>query len=216
MQNERKCSISKNEYVYSFLTISLIWLLLFICSGLFRGGFNYFLDDHEILLFHGRSTTLNSIFLEPFTSLFIAKQERFRPLYMLFLHLFSYVYDLKPFLWYLSSAIIAVFTTLIFYFFARQNFLIPLESMAFALLTVFGNQASTYARFGTPETTSTLFIALSFLCASIIPRRRILQMLLNGLFVLFAILAALNKEACILMLPALAFFRVWKYRDKCK
>jgi hypothetical protein len=87
--------------------------------------------------------------------------------------------------------------------------------MAFALLTIFGNQASTYARFGTPETTSTLFIALSFLCASIIPRRRILQMLLNGLFVLFAILAALNKEACILMLPALAFFRVWKYRDKC-
>jgi hypothetical protein len=212
-------NIQKNTKIYKFLfpllLLTLTWTYIFISSGIFKAGFNYFLDDHQIILSHSNYISFDDIIVRPFTSLFTSDQKsRFRPLYDVFIRLFSQIYGLNPFLWYLSSFLVAITTTGIFYVFAKLQNFSYLESTIFAALIVFGQQASTYARFGTPETTSTFFLALAFLFGSFKFKKNIIQLLSDSLFLLFALLASLNKEACILMLPALAFFKVWAFSRK--
>ncbi|HTA77367.1 MAG TPA: glycosyltransferase family 39 protein [bacterium] len=125
------------------------------------------------------------------------------------LRLFSCCYGLNPFTWYLSSCLIAITTAITFYFFAKNHACSKKEALLFVCLTLLGSQASTYARFGTPETTAICFTALAFLCASTSTSHKTKQIICNILFVIFAALAALNKEACILMLPAFAAYKVW-------
>jgi hypothetical protein len=182
--------------ILSLLTILSIWAVVFSSSGIFTAGFNYFVDDHTIVVSHYNYTSFNDIIITPFTSLFSGEvQSRFRPLYDVFIRLFSQLYGLNSYLWYLSSFLVAAATTGIFYL---------------------GQQASTYARFGTPETTSTFLLALAFLFASLNHKDFRRSFVADLLFVLFALLSALNKEACILILPALCFFKVWNLSTKNK
>ena len=198
--------VEKNDLISLFFIFG-VWLFIFLKSGIFNGGFNYFLDDHQILLCQDKCHSFGYIYIEPFSH--PLEPNRFRPLYWVMLRCFSGLYGLNPFTWYLSSFLIAVVTTCIFYFVARQNFWSKIEALLFALLTILGHQASTYDRFGTPETTAMLFTALAFLCASVSGRSKIWQLAIDVLLIVFSTLAALNKEACILMLPALAVYKVW-------
>ncbi len=189
--------------------IVLIWALLFLISGLFKGGFNYFIDDHELLLLHDQVISFRNIFISPFSDLMNHTEGRFRPIFWVMWRLFSWIYGLNPFNWYLSCCLFAIITTSALYFFARNHVWSKKEALLFAFLALLGNQASTYARFGTPETTAMCFTALAFLCASVSSRHKIWQLSFDVLFVVFATLAALNKEACLLMLPAFAAYKVW-------
>ncbi len=200
------------------IVFALIWGSIFIVSGILNAGFNYFIDDHGILVSHNIHTSFQDILIEPFTSLFSNEpKSRFRPIYDVLLRLCTKLYGLNPFVWYLSSLLVAIVTSTIFYLVARLQKFSQLESIGFAGLIIFGQQASTYTRFGTPETTATLFVALSLLFGSLnsnapcdkLQQQSIRQIIYNYLFVIFALLAALNKEACILLLPGLAYFKVW-------
>lgn len=208
----------RSDLFLPLLVFTLIWGLIFISSDLLNAGFNYLVDDHEILVSHNIHTSFQDIFIKPFTSLFSSEpKSRFRPLYDVLLRLCTKIYGLNPFVWYLSSLLVAIATSTIFYLVGRLQKFSQLESLGFAGLIVFGQQAATYTRFGTPETTATLFVALSFLFGSLnsdapeisIRQRSISQQVYNYLFILFAVLAALNKEACILILPGLAYFKIW-------
>ncbi|QHV00980.1 hypothetical protein [Synechocystis sp. CACIAM 05] len=203
-------NLQRYVFILPILIITVSWIYLFISSGIFKVGFNYFLDDHSILLAHSKSLSFHDIFFTPFATLVSPEQKlRFRPLYDVFIGFLAKVYGLRPLVWYLSSCIIAITTSLLFYLIGRLQNFSYLESILFTGLIVLGPQASTYARFGTPETTSTFLIALAFFVASLKVNQKHLQLFLNSLFLLFSIAASLNKEACILMLPALAFFKVW-------
>jgi hypothetical protein len=204
----------KYNNTYNFLIpliiFTIIWAFIFISSGIFNAGFNYFVDDHEIVLSYQNYTSFDDIIVKPFTSLFSAEpKNRFRPLYDVFLRLFSQVYGLNPSVWYFSSFIVATMTTWIFYIVGRLQKFSCLEAGGFATLIVFGQQASTYTRFGTPETTSTFLVALVFLFGSLNFKNNISQAISNFFFIFFAMLSALNKEACILILPAMCFFKIW-------
>jgi 4-amino-4-deoxy-L-arabinose transferase-like glycosyltransferase len=125
------------------------------------------------------------------------------------LRLFTRLYGLNAWLWYLSSCGIAIATTLLFYLFASRIGLNQIASLCFAFLICIGHQASTYARFGTPETTATLFVAIAFLASVSAKQNQGNWGISNAIFVLASLLAALNKEACILMLPAMAALKLW-------
>jgi hypothetical protein len=214
---------NRHQYLNSdlflpLIVFTIIWGLIFIASGIFNAGFNYFIDDHGILVINNSHNSFKDIFIEPFTALFSSEpKSRFRPIYDVLIRLCTKIYGLNPFVWYLSSSLVAIATSTIFYLVARLQKFSQIESIGFAGLIVFGQQASTYARFGTPETVATLFVSLSFLFGSLnsdrldeqVPKRSSRQIIYNYLFVIFALLAALNKEACILILPALAFFKIW-------
>jgi Dolichyl-phosphate-mannose-protein mannosyltransferase len=208
----------RSDFLLPLIVFALIWGTIFIASGILNAGFNYFIDDHEILVIQNIHTSFQDIFVEPFTALFSNEpKSRFRPLYDVLLRLCTKLYGLNPFAWYLSSLLVAMTTSIILYLVGRLQKFSQLEAIGFAGLIVFGQQASTYTRFGTPETTATLFVTLSFLFGSIsskaldgkLQQSSIRQIIYNYLFVIFAVLAALNKEACILILPALAYFKVW-------
>jgi len=204
--------------LFPLLFFSGIWLYIFLSSNILFSGFNYFLDDHQILRIHYGNNGFYEIFRDPFLSLFSGEiKTRFRPLYDVFLGFFAKFYGLNPFFWYLSSLVVAILTTTNFYIFGRRLSFPILEAICFALLIVFGEQGSTYARHGTPETTATFLISLSFLCGSWDVNENSKQrFVLDALFILFAVAAALNKEACIFMLPAFAFFKVWFFSYKQK
>jgi hypothetical protein len=204
----------KSLYFLSFF--ALIWVAIFLSTNIYSSGFNYFLDDHYIVDSYYNHTGFKEIFLNPFLDLFPSQDGRLRPIYWVLLHFFSQLYGLNSFVWYLSSLMAAIITTYLFYIFAKRLHFSSIGSTCFALLTSFGVQASTYARFGTPETSAMLFTSLALVLATLnIKRPGHTQSIINLFFVIFAVLAALNKEACILMLPALGFLKVWSFsRDQ--
>jgi|GEM_PF-2000856 len=207
----------RGEFIFPFLLFVCLWLYIFLSTKIFQEGFNYFLDDYQIFISHSDKLDLNNIFIEPFTSLLPSNETktRLKPLDDVLRRLFSEIYGLNPFLWYLSSFIIAVATTTNFYIFARLQSFPVLESICFSMLMVFGDQAWTYARFGTAETTATFFTSLAFIFASLSSNKNSKKnIILDCLFFIFAILTALNKEAFLLMLPALAFLKVWVFSQK--
>jgi hypothetical protein len=209
IQIDNRYQYLKSDLFLPLVIFGIIWGAIFIVSGILNAGFNYLIDDHEILVIHNTYTSFQDIFVEPFTSLFSSEpKSRFRPIYDVLLRLCSKLYGLNPFIWYLSSLLVAIATSTIFYLVGRLQKFSQLESCGFAGLIVFGQQASTYTRFGTPETTATLFVALSFLFGSLNPKGETDRKIYNLLSIGFALLAALNKEACILLLPALAYFNV--------
>jgi hypothetical protein len=200
----------RTDLFLSLIVFGVIWGSIFTTSGILNAGFNYFIDDHEILVIHNVYTSFYDVFVEPFTALFSSEpKSRFRPIYDVLLRLCTKLYGLNPFIWYLSSLLVAIATSTIFYLVGRLQKFSQIESIGFAGLIVLGQQASTYTRFGTPETAATLFVALSFLFGSLNSDQRITQNIYNCLFIIFSLLAALNKEACILMLPGLAYFKIW-------
>ncbi len=205
----------QRDWLWVGLFFIAVWVGMFWTSGLYHGGFNYFLDDHLLVSIYAKLTSWKATLIDPFSTLFQAGHDRFRPMYFVFLHIFTKLYGLNPFIWYLSSSLIAVITSLVFYAFARRINFSMLNSLIFTLLIMMGYQASTYARFGTPETTATLLLGLAFLFSTGKYRLNSSKITTTILVILFAALAALNKEACILMLPALAVFKLWNsIRDK--
>ena len=206
--------ITQKQYITSLRLLLpsglfiVIWAFIFAQTDVLTAGFNYFLDDHWILVNHRQYTSFYDIVCKPFVDIFSGGTDgRFRPLYDVFLRFFSQVYGLKPFIWYLSSCLVAITTTILFYVIGRLQRFSVLESIGFASLIVFGQQASTYARFGTPETTSTLLLAIALLFGSLNFENQRKQVVVDWLFICFAIFSALNKEACILLTPALCFFK---------
>jgi hypothetical protein len=215
MKIEAKSDLLDSKDALTLLAIGAIWAGIFSFSGIFTAGFNYFVDDHAIVVSHYNYTSFNDIIVAPFTSLFSSDiKSRFRPLYDVFIRFFSQLYGLNSWAWYFSSFLVASATTAIFYLVGRLQKFSYLKAAGFALLVTFGQQASTYARLGTPETTSTFLLSLAFLCASLKDRNSQQSFLTNCFFVSFALMAALNKEACILMLPALCFFKVWSLSNR--
>jgi hypothetical protein len=204
----------KSLYFLSFF--ALIWVAIFLSTNIYSSGFNYVLDDHYIVDSYYNQKGFKEIYLNPFLDLFPNVTGRLRPIYWVLLRFFSQLYGLNSFVWYLSSLIAAIITTYLFFVFAKRLHFSSIGSTCFALLTIFGRQASTYARFGTPETSAMLFTSLALVLATLnIKRPGHAQSIINLFFVTFATLAALNKEACILMLPALGFLKVWSFsKDK--
>jgi Dolichyl-phosphate-mannose-protein mannosyltransferase len=210
IQIDNRHQYPRSDLFLPLAIFTLTWGFIFISSGILNAGFNYFIDDHEILVSNNIHHSLQDIFLEPFTSLFSnSPKSRFRPLYDVLLRLCTQLYGLNPFTWYLSSMLVAILTTTIFYLVGRLQKFSQLEAIVFTGAILLGQQASTYTRFGTPETTATLFVALSFLFGSLNSDRGLKQNIYDFLFVIFALLAALNKEACILIIPGLAYFKIW-------
>lgn len=217
IQIDNRHQYLRSDLFLPLVVFGIIWGSIFIVSGILNAGFNYFTDDHGILAIHYTHNSFQDIFIEPFTALFSSEpKSRFRPIYDVLLRLCTKLYGLNPFIWYLSSLLVAIATSTIFYLVGRLQKFSQIESIGFAGLIVLGQQASTYGRFGTPETAATLFVALSFLFGSLNSDRpdenqsqRSRQTICDFLFVIFGLLAALNKEACILILPALAYFKIW-------
>ncbi len=215
MQTETTKYVDRGKLLLPLLIFAFVWAYIFGSSGIIHAGFNYFVDDHAIVVSYQNYTSFDNIFIEPFTSLFSSQpKNRFRPLYDVFVRLFAQVYGLNSEIWYLSSLLVATLTTGIFYLIGVLQKFSNLEAIGFAGFIVFGQQAATYTRFGTPETTATLLVALAILFASVNVENWRVQFTFDFLFVIFALCSALNKEACILMLPALGFFKTWNLSNQ--
>ncbi len=133
MQIENNQYVDRGKFLLPLLIITFVWADIFSSSGIIHAGFNYFVDDHEIVLSYQNHTSFDNILIEPFTSLFSSvPKSRFRPLYDVFTRLVSQVYGLNPELWYLSSFVVATLTTGIFYLIGILQKFSILEAVGFA------------------------------------------------------------------------------------
>jgi hypothetical protein len=190
--------------------IIIFWLLLFLSTGSLWSGF-HFIDDHEIVMIHRD-------LLAPNTNLFemIGKwihydynHARFRPLYYLHRVIATDIFGLNWLLWYLQNALVAIITTWLLYKFGRVIEFTVQESLFLASLTLLGEPAVIWWRLGTPETIAMPLLAIALLCSALAAKVPTRRWLYDSLFVIFAFLTALCKEAMILFLPALGLIRIW-------
>lgn len=68
-------NLQRYVFILPILIITVSWIYLFMSSGIFKVGFNYFLDDHSILLAHSKSLSFHDIFFTPFATLVSPEQK---------------------------------------------------------------------------------------------------------------------------------------------
>ncbi len=194
----------------ALIGIVIFWLLLFLSTGSLLAGF-HFIDDHEIVMIHHDLTTTNLNLLEVIGKWihYDYNHARFRPLYYLHRVIATDIFGLNWLLWYLQQALLAIATTWLLYKFARVIEFTVQESLFLASLTLLGEPAIIWWRLGTPETIAMPLLAIALLCAALAAKLPTTRWRYDSLFVIFACLSALCKEAMILLLPALGLLRIW-------
>ncbi|MBW4550908.1 MAG: glycosyltransferase family 39 protein [Aphanocapsa sp. GSE-SYN-MK-11-07L] len=190
--------------------IVIFWLLLFLSTGSLWSGF-HFIDDHEIVMINHDLMTANLNLLEVIGKWihYDYNHARFRPLYYLHRVIATDIFGLNWFLWYLQNAFLAIITTWLLYKSARVIEFTVQESLFLASLTLLGEPAIIWWRLGTPETIAIPLLAIALLCAALAAKSQTTRWQYDSLFVIFACLTALCKEAMILFLPAVGLIRIW-------
>lgn len=204
-----RASPAKRPLSWALAAIVLFWGVVLVGSGALFAGF-HFIDDHEQM-------RMESDLRAPGASLgqvvqtWVARdlKVRFRPLYYVHRVLLVKLIGTNWVLWELHQALLAVLTSLLLFAFCRRMGWAWTESILFPLLALVGPQAAIYWRLGPQEALGMLFLAAALYGmarAETAPRRRAGY---EALGLIAAALAALCKESFILVLPALAFWRVW-------
>ena len=218
MQSEFIKFIRKNELYFVIIFFLILWLDMFFSSGMSTAGLNYLINDHAILKEHNQIFDFSEIFNSSFRDPFIVKyNDRFFPIYVFLMRITPHIFGERSFLYYFSSILVGLITSISFYKFARLiNFSI-LVSLLFASLIVFGVQTSAYSyTFPVPaESTGTLFVSLALLTIALNRKQKgYLGILYDLLIAIFIVLAALNKESYILVIPGIIFFKIWYTHQK--
>jgi len=205
---DKNCKI---ELLLVCVSFGLLWYFIFSSTGMFKAGFNYLVVDHMFIEEYFKPFNLLTTIYQSFIEEPIKYNERFFPVYTFLFRTVPHLYGLNPITYYISSLIICISTSISFYIFGKLNKFSILESILFSALIALGEQSSSHAYiFPFPESTATFLLSLGLIFAEISAiYKNNTKNILNSLFILFSMLAALNKESYILMLPALAFYKVW-------
>ena len=139
----------------------------------------------------------------------LSSYKRFCPAFNIHKVLQAYCFKTNVFAWSVYAGILSAVTSVLLFVFARQLQLSRLAAATFGLATLFGQQSVISWKLIHGELLGMFFLALSlnFMARSAAAVRR--GWLLETLFVVSALLAAMSKESFLLVLPALAYWRGW-------
>ncbi|MGP8321879.1 MAG: hypothetical protein ACT6FE_06110 [Methanosarcinaceae archaeon] len=209
-----------NKFGYSSLYIPigifLFWFSILFFSGSLSSGY-HFTDDWEVLEFNSKfaSSDNNIINISKKVNLVdFASNNRFRPFFYFHKILETKLFGCNFHFWSIYTGILAVFTSLFLYMFARIISFSVLESLVFSVLSLLGPQSEIWWRLGTNETIGSFFMSLCilFMGLSVYSERQ--RKLYEIFFVVFAIAMTLCKESFILLIPAILFWKIWLYKTR--
>lgn len=201
----------KHQYLTAFLIFLVFWFLIFIVSGSLFSGY-HFTDDHELVTFHHRlkDTNIFELMLQWFRK--DHDLGRFRPFYYVHRIIQAQILGFNLLIWSIYTGLFAVFTTFFLFVFARLIQFSFLEALLFGLLTTVGPQAAIWWQLGPAETIGMLLFSATLLLAVRSTQPGKYRVLYEVLFIAVALLTSLSKESFVMMLPAIAFTKVWVFQ----
>jgi hypothetical protein len=208
---EKKSPLKEALTILLFWT--LVWGSILLSSGAVTSGY-HLVDDHQIIFFaHKLSDVEFNVFDAIKECVSTDLKVRFRPFYYIHKMFIVSILHANFTAWQVYVCVLAVLSSFFFTLFARKNgFTLP-ESLLFPFLIFCGGQSEIWWRLGPAETIGIflLSLALFFMCQSVYANTK--KNIYNSSFILLSIIASLSKESFILSLPALAFWKVWIWKN---
>ena len=204
-----KGALTRHPYVMALTVILFVWGVFLIEAGTLFSGYQ-FADDHEILRIdadiHAPGGSVAGV-LKDWVRHDLTI--RFRPAYFAHRVLLTSLLGTNLEVWGIHQGMLGVLSAfLLFAFCLRLGFTWG-QAMLFPLLVLMGKQAAAFWRTGPPEAFATPMVALTmWLMGESVFRATRTRMWLT-LFLISAGIMSLCKESFFLLLPALAFWRVW-------
>lgn len=191
----------------------IFWFLIFITSGSLFSGY-HFTDDHEIAHIN-YNLTVEKMNIFEVCSQWLHNDlltGRFRPFYYIHRVIETQLLGINFSWWSLYTGMLGILTTFFLFIFSKWiNFSIS-EALLFSFLTTLGAQSAIWWQLGPAETIGTFFLAVALLFAALSEISSKYKSLYEILFVLLVLIMSLSKESFILMIPAIAFIKLWLSR----
>ncbi|MBW4648571.1 MAG: hypothetical protein KME06_07700 [Kastovskya adunca ATA6-11-RM4] len=211
----KSVQLFKAPFFLAAIIIFFCWLILLASSGAFFDGY-HFADDHEIAaMYHDLNANGSSLIN---TIVQWVKYDdlggRFRPIYYIHRILQTKLFGFNLFIWSLYNFALAVFSTFLFFIFAQLLHFSFHISLLFAFLITLGSQSEVWWQLGPAETLGTFLLSVSLVFLVLSVKSSNSKFNWEILFLVFTVLLSLTKESFILILPALAFLKVWIFRKE--
>ena len=203
----------KNKNVQNIMAlfiISVIWIVLLLCSGSIFSGYHYE-DDHELLDLSKQLEKNN--FITVFNNKIVKEvtiEHRFR-----FMYYFHRILEVRIFGFNLIAIsiyvmLLAIITSYFLFLFAQNIGLSTCLSFLFSMFSLIGEQAAIWWRLGPNETIGIFLfsIALYFMSKGLNANGRI-KILFNSLFIITMVLYSLTKENFFLVIPSILILIIY-------
>ncbi len=205
----------KNYYLTALIIIFGVLFLIFITSGTLFTGY-HFIDEHVMITTN--HDLQNKNFFEELFKATIGEfhggtEGRFRPFYVFQLYLESKLFGINRFLWSFYTGILIVITTFFIFIFAKIiNFSFK-EALFFAFLSVLGFQLEVGFHLFDNETGGMFWLSVTLIFTVLSVKTSKYRVICELLFIASTLLMSLSKESFILLIPAIAFIKVWQYHN---
>ncbi|HSA06871.1 MAG TPA: hypothetical protein P5556_06805 [Candidatus Gastranaerophilales bacterium] len=207
----------KNEVIIAFLGFFIFWFVILVFSGVIDSGYQL-IDDYCNFYLKDSLDNIKNLpdFFNKIPGYLNIWKNRFVPLssahkvFEVFLFGANRTYTAQ------YVGILAVFTSLFLYLFARKIRFNIFESVVFVLLTLLGRQITVWFELSRSENTGVfvLSITLFLMALSIFSNKN--NKIYTVLFCFSAMLLTFAKESFIILIPAILFWKIWLYKDKNK
>jgi hypothetical protein len=196
---------------FALVFFLILWFGLACFSGSLFSGY-HIADDHEIISIHNDFTnhaSFSAVMTREITNDFSI---RFRPLFYMDRIVTIKLLGDKFLLWSLYRTILAVITSIVLFYAARNfGFGFP-EALLFPILTLCGTQSTAWFCRGPAEALATFLFAVALLCTSLPGKHH--PRLAGFIFAVSCSAMALTKENYALAIPVLCL--VLAYCDRSR
>lgn len=201
----------KRENFLCGILIAASIILFFVVSGTLTSGY-HFTDDHEFVLIN--SELKSAPVLQTMAKWIVRDfNSRFRPLYFAIRVLEVWAFKLNFFAYSVYRMFLFIATSLFFFYGALKLKWHRNLSIAFIIIGFVGYQMGIWWRLGPNETYGVFFMAIAFYAAIKKEDDKVYMFhLRNIIFTLAVICSTMCKEAFIISVPAMIFFRISSIR----
>ncbi len=206
-------SIQKNYYLRALLIIFGVLFLIFITSGTLFAGY-HFIDEHVIISVNHSLQKKNFIeeLFKATVNEFLGIEGRFRPFFVFNYYIESKLFGINRFLWSFYTGILIAMTTFFLFVFAKLIRFSFKEALFFSLLSVLGFQLEVGFHLLDNETNGIFWLSVTLIFTVLSVKNTKNRLLYELLFIASTLLMSLSKESFILLIPAIAFIKIWQFR----
>jgi hypothetical protein len=181
-------------------TLVLLWILLFLISGVLFSGY-HFVDDHEVyaIIHQLKSKTFSEVVESTLAN---DLRFRFRPFYYSYRILLIRLFGENFLFYYLHNLIVCSISSILLFSYATKLRKDAFSAFIFTIISIGGMGFAIYYRLGVNETMGILFVALG-LNTSVNPKKTVQFFSFLCFFI-----ASISKESFVLLIPILALWQI--------
>jgi len=202
----------QKNYLGAFLIIFGVLFLVFITSGSLFAEY-HFIDEHWIISLNHDLQGKNFIeeLFKATTDEFFGNGGRFRPVFISHIYIESKLFGINRFMWSLYTGTLVAITAFFLFVFARLIQFSLKEALFFSLLSIVGPQLEIGFHLLDNETSGMFFLSVALIFTVLSIKNSKNKLLYELLFITSILLMSLSKESFILLIPTMAFIKIWQF-----